>query len=111
MKRKPSKPTPIERFLALPDAEKARIADEAEEEFVHAKSKPLTARDKRILQKAGLPVASGRRDSGKRPISVTVQATLLREAEAFARKRGITRSELFEQGLRLAMSRPRAGAA
>jgi hypothetical protein len=46
---------------------------------------------------------------GAKVVSISVEASLLKSADAYAKREGIGRTELFVQGLRLAMGLSRAG--
>ena len=95
-------------FEALPDAEKNRIyADiEAKAHTLADTARPLTPRQRKAWGKAkkrmGRPQL-GR--NGTSIISVTVEKDLLRQANAYAKAKGLKRSELVTVGLRLAMGR------
>lgn len=94
-------------FEALPDVEKERIFRELDNltaEKVKA-ARPLTAAEKRrhfqTPRKVGRPKL-GR--SGTEIISVTVEKSLLKQANAYAKANGMKRSELVTLGLKMAMS-------
>lgn len=88
-------------------AEKARIAAELDaktpEEHL-AESRPLNRRERAvwkeiqraIKKKAGRPKI-GR---GVKVISLSVERTLLKEADAYAKRRGLKRAQLFAEGVR-----------
>ena len=92
-----------EAFDALPPAEKERIFREIDAKTTSqllAESKPLNARERaewrEIKKKMGRP----RIGAGTQVISVSVEKTLVKQADAYARRHRLTRSELFVQGLR-----------
>jgi hypothetical protein len=100
-------------FEALPDSEKERIYQEIDSESPEqrlAKSKPLTrsqrARWNRIKKNLGGRPKLGK--DGTQIISVTVEKELLKQANAYAKAKGLKRSELVTQGLRLAMQQDAA---
>src|SRR5438876_3810969 len=110
--KKPSKAkSNIEAFLALPDEEKARIADEGDREFVYWDSKPLSAAERKAFAKLQRRLGRPRHGEGSKPISVTVEKALLRQADAFARREGLSRAQLVARGLRLAITKSRSHAA
>ena len=96
------------KFLALSDAEKERIyrgIDRKTPEELVAHSKPLTPAQRRrwnSLRKklAGRPRLGA---NGTRIVSVTVERGLLKRADALAKAKGLNRSQLFSEGIRLAM--------
>ena len=94
-------------FEALPDSEKERIyqeIDQADPERFRAESKPLTAIDRerwnRFKKKAGRPKVG----QGVRIISLSVERGLLKEADAFAKRNGMSRAELVARALRSILS-------
>jgi hypothetical protein len=96
------------RFEALPDTEKERIYREIDgksTEQLVAESKPLTpaqrARWNRVKKNLGGRPKLGK--FGTAIVSITVERELLRKADAFAKAKGLKRSELFTRGVRLAM--------
>lgn len=95
-----------ELFDKLPDSEKERIfrqldnltPEQADKEF-----RPMTAAQKREHykpRKIGRPKL-GR--SGTEIISVTVEKALLKRANAYAKSKGMKRSELVSMGLKMAI--------
>ncbi len=98
-------------FDALPDAEKERIFNELENastEELLARSRPLTrseAARQREMRKAakarlGRPVIG----AGAKQVAVTLERGLLDRADAYARQRGLKRSEMIARGLTLLMA-------
>jgi hypothetical protein len=101
MKKKKSD---IEAFIALPDEEKERIFQELEAmttEEMLARSRPLNARERRQWAKFKARSKMGRPKvgSGARTISLTVELGLLKKADAYAKRHGISRAKLVAQGL------------
>ena len=93
----------IDEFISLPDAEKERIVAEIEAESPEqrlARSRPLNARERarwqRFKAKAGRP----RVGQGAKTISLTVERDLLKRADAYAKRHGMSRSRLVAEGLR-----------
>lgn len=92
----------IDEFIALPDSKKRRIVREIEAETPEqrfARSRPLNARERaqwrKFKRKMGRPVVG----KGAKTISLTVERDLLRRADEYARRHGISRSKLVAQGL------------
>jgi len=99
------KPTPIEAFDALSDAEKRRVVAEFDREFVGDTFRPLTPAQRNVWRKAkrgpGRPKVGG----GARVVSVSIERGLLRRADALAKRRKLTRSELLADALRAALAK------
>jgi hypothetical protein len=106
---KRKRPTPVEKFMALPDAEKHRQMAEFDREFVADKARPLTAAERRRWEKArrkpGRPLVG----EGVKVVSLSVEKGLLRRTDALARRRKLTRAELVAEALRDVLSRAKAG--
>jgi hypothetical protein len=97
------KKSPIDEFIALPDSEKERIVNEIEAETPQerlAKSRPLNARERAVWvafqRKAARPKPG---KNGVERISIRVEHSLLIEADRYAKKHKLNRSELFRRGL------------
>ena len=92
----------IDRFIAQPDSQKDRIVAEIEAETPAqrlSRSRPLNSRERRQwsrFKKMGRP----RVGKGAKTISLTVEKELLKQADAYARRHGISRAKLVAQGLR-----------
>jgi hypothetical protein len=97
-----TKNSDIEAFIALPDSEKDKVVREIEAESPAqrlARSRPLNAAERaqwrRFKRKMGRPKIGG----GARTISLTVERNLLKRADAYAKRHGISRAKLVAQGL------------
>ena len=109
------KKSPVDAFLALPDAEKEALVAKLDREFIADESMPLTPAMRRLWQRAkrkrpGRP----RIGKGAKRVLITVEAGLLKRADAFARQKGISRSQLISHGLQSVMrdkAKPRERAA
>jgi hypothetical protein len=95
----------IEEFIALPDSEKERIVRELDAETPEerlARSRPLNAKERaqwRRFKRLGRPKIG----KGARTISLTVEKDLLKRADAFAKRNGISRARLVAQGLEMVL--------
>jgi len=89
--------SPIEAFLALPDAEKEAQVAEFDKEFVA--SRPLNAAERRMWERIRRESAPERRKKA-RSISVPVDVKLLGKADDYAKAHGLTRAEVVELGLK-----------
>jgi hypothetical protein len=91
----------IDAFIALPDSEKERIFRKIEAETPEqrlTRSRALNARERaqwRRFKKLGRP----RIGDGAKTISLTVERDLLKRADAYAKRHGISRARLIAQGL------------
>ena len=89
--------SPIEEFIALPDAEKERIAAQFDKEFVATRR--LSPEQRKLWRKAKRRVGRPTIGEGSKAISITVEKGLLKQADALARRRKITRAELVAAAL------------
>ncbi len=64
-----------------------------------AESKPLTAAQ-RQLHRTARKVGRPRQGKGSQVVSVSVEKQLLKQADAYAKRQGLGRSELFILGLK-----------
>ncbi|HWE02789.1 MAG TPA: hypothetical protein VG326_10310 [Tepidisphaeraceae bacterium] len=106
-KSKPKKLTGLA-FEKLSAAEKERIyraIDASPPEKLWAESKPPTVGDRkrfaRVAKKMGGRPKVGK---GSKVVSISVEADLLKSADAYAKRLGIGRTELFVHGLRAVMA-------
>lgn len=87
-------------FTQMSAAELAKATQEFDREFVADSfaSPPADAkaRWKRARRKRGRP----RTGKGVRVISVSVEKSLLRQSDAFAKKQGVSRASLIAEGLK-----------
>lgn len=93
-----------EDFIALTDAEKARLVRQIERKTPEqrlAESRPLNpaqrAQWKRIKKKMGRP----RVGKGSKVISLSIERHLLKQADALAKRRHVTRARVVAEGLAL----------
>jgi hypothetical protein len=94
MKRKK---TYYQRFMQMSDAEREAEVARFDEEFV--RTKPLTGRQKAQHRRAGLKVGRPRVGRGAKRYSITLERGLAEKADALARKKKLSRSELIARGL------------
>lgn len=84
-------------------AELAESTEEFEKEFAFRKTRPLSAKDKRLHARAkrrGRP----RIGEGAEKFRVSIERGLLLKSDAYARKHGMSRSELIAKGLKAIMA-------
>jgi hypothetical protein len=96
----------IEEFIALRESEKERVVGEIEGEGPGerlARSRGLNGRERgqwrRFKGKMGRP----RVGKGARTISLTVEKGLLKRADAYAKRHGMSRARLVAMGLEAVM--------
>jgi hypothetical protein len=96
MKKKP--------YWELTSTELAEATKQFDEPFVVNKSRPLSPAEreewKRIKRKRGRP----RKGQGFQRVSVSIERQLLKRATALAKKRRLSRSQLFAQMLERALA-------
>ena len=91
----------IDQFIALSNSQKERIVRRIEAETPEqrlVRSRPLNAREReqwRRFKKLGRP----RIGKGAKTISLTVERDLLKRADAYAKRHGISRARLIARGL------------
>ena len=101
MKKKPKK-SAIDEFIALPDSEKDRIVQQFENETLEetlARSRPLNARERKQWRRFKAKMGRPKVGKGAKTISLTVEKNLLKQADAYAKRHGISRANLVAQGL------------
>lgn len=111
---KAGRPGAIDRFIALPDAEKERIWQEIDQqtpEELEARSKPLGPQDRKRWDKFQKRQGSaGRAKLGPRGVKVialSLERNLLDRADAYAKKLGLKRSQFLTQLLEAELSKAR----
>jgi hypothetical protein len=112
MRKKKRKPDAVERFLALSDAgREAEVAPFDRQEI--GPGKPLSARERKLWSRVK---SEGRRrgrptiGQGSKLVPVTIERGLLADADKFARRHRMKRSQMVAEGLRLVMQRERGAA-
>lgn len=94
---------PGKAYTRMSTADLAAATKEFDEDFVFEKAKPLTAADRKRharARKRGRPKAR----QGVENVRITIDRGLLREVDAFARARRMSRSELIARGLRAVLA-------
>jgi len=89
----------VKKYSQMNTGELAEATKEFDEEFAFLKARPLTDRQKKLhvqARKRGRP----RVGMGAEKIQVSVERSLLTRSDSFARKNGISRSEMIARGLR-----------
>lgn len=78
------------------DAEVARF----DREIPESEMKPLSAADRAVLRRAKKKGGRPRVGEGANRVLITVERGLLRRADSYARRKGMSRSELIARGLK-----------
>src|ERR1700722_11059699 len=86
-------------FDRLSDRAKEAIYQECER-IGPEDGKPLSAKDLRLHRQAGPPVGRPRVGEGALRINISMEKGLLRNADAVARQRGMTRAGLITESVR-----------
>ena len=110
---KEKRPT-IRTIMEMSPQERQRLVDSFDlpPGELRKQAKPLTEEDRALFDRVKKRMGPGRPKVGKgsKGVAVSVETGLLKSADAYARRLGIGRTELYVRGLRLAMahSSPRA---
>jgi len=98
-------PSPIEGFIALPDAQKDAEVAEFEKGIDPKDWHPLTPVQRRqwarIQSKGGRPKVG----KGAKIVPVSIERDLLKQVDSFAKRHKLKRSQMVAEGLRLIMKR------
>src|SRR5947208_1857073 len=100
------KHSPIEEFLALPDAEKEKVCAEFDKEFILDTFRPLTPAQRRLWERAKRTPDKPVKPEGRKVISVSLDKELVKRADAFAKKANLTRAALIARGLEAILPSP-----
>jgi len=110
-KTKRREPDAVEKFLALSPAEKeAELAIFERGEVPLSESRPLNAAQRKIWNRfqrkvRGRPTVG----AGSQVLSISIERRLLKEADSFAKRHKLKRSQMVAEGLRLLMGQRKAG--
>ncbi len=80
--------------------ELSEATKEFDEEFVIDRSRPLSKRERAVWNRAKGKGGRPRVGAGAEAVSVTIERTLLRDADRLALQLGLSRSQLIARGLR-----------
>lgn len=108
MSKRPAKPA---KYWTEMTAEELAEATKDLENLSFEDTRPMNARERREWEAFKRSPGRPRKAAGEKAarVLVTVAPELLKEADAYAKKEGITRSQLFAQGLKSIMRRRKAG--
>ncbi|MBI4586367.1 MAG: hypothetical protein HY717_20350 [Planctomycetes bacterium] len=90
-------------FTKMTASELADATREFDKPSPPGRFRPMTARERRQWERAKRGRGRPSKAPGQKAVRVllTIQPTLLAEADAFARRHGLSRSDLFARGLRI----------
>lgn len=77
------------------DAEVAKF----DQEFIAETAKPLTAKERNRDRRARRKRGRARIGAGAKRVLITIESSLLRRSDVYARKHGLSRSALITRGL------------
>ena len=100
---KKGKKSDIDEFVGLPDSEKRRIVAELDAEAPEeslARSRPLNANERRQWRRFKAKMGRPKIGKGAKTISLTVEKTLLKQADAYAKQHRISRAQVVAKGLK-----------
>ena len=98
------KKTPIERFLALSDAQKdAQVARFDRGEIPLSRSRPLTASQRKQWNRIRRGLGRPRIGQGAAIVPISIERGLLKEVNAFAKAHHLKRSQMVAEGLRMVL--------
>src|SRR4051812_34434917 len=86
-------------FDQLSEAEKEAVYQQCERVRPEA-GKALTARDRQRHRRAGLSVGRPRIGRGAKRINISMEQGLLKTADTFARRQGMTRASLISESVK-----------
>jgi len=103
---KSKKKDPVERFLALSDAQKdAEVAKFDRDEIPLSESRPLTPAERKRWNRIRRGLGRPQIGQGAAIVPISIERGLLKEVNAFAKAHHLKRSQMVAEGLRLVMRR------
>jgi hypothetical protein len=97
--------SPYAKFAALSGAGKEAVYAECDDPDVALRAKPMSARMKKLWEAAKRKGGRPRIGRGATRVLISVERGLLEDVDAFARRRKLTRSELFSRGVKAVMAK------
>jgi hypothetical protein len=92
--------SPYEKFAALTPAQKEAVYDECDDPDVALRSKPMSPRMRKLWGAAKRKGGRPRIGRGAARVLISIERGLLEDADAFARRQRLSRSELFSRGVK-----------
>jgi hypothetical protein len=99
---KKTRKSSVEKFIALPDSRKERIVKQLERETLRQsieRSRPLGTKERRQWGRFKAKMGRPKIGKGAKTISLTMEKDLLKQADTYARRHGISRAKLVAQGI------------
>jgi len=94
----------VAKYAALGPVELQKATRQFDQEMVVDRSRPLTARERRLWEKARRRPGRPRRGAGVKVISVSVERGLLGRSDRLAKALGVSRAALIECGLKAVLA-------
>lgn len=103
--RKKRVASPYDKFAALTDAEKEAAYRGLDDPQIALKSKPLDPHMKTLWKRAKRRGGRPRVGRGAKRVLLSIEQGLLEQADQFARRKNMTRSELFSRGVKAMLAK------
>jgi len=100
MKKTRKSRSPYEKFSSLSRAEKEGVYRECDDPDVALRSRPMDPRMKKLWKRAKSKGGRPRIGRGATRVLISIERGLLEDVDAFARRRRVTRSQLFSEGVK-----------
>jgi hypothetical protein len=97
--------SPYAKFAALSDAEKEAVYDECDDPKIALRARPMSARMRKLWERAKRKGGRPRIGKGAARVLISIEKGLLEDADAFAQRRRMSRSELFSRGVRAVLAK------
>jgi len=104
MKNK-KKMSPIEKFLALSDAEKDAEVAQFDREIPLSETRPLNAAERKLWRRVKRRLGRPKVGQGAKMVAVSIERGLLQRADRYAKRHAMKRAELIAAGLKLVLAR------
>lgn len=101
-KRKP--PSPYGKFAALSAAEKEAVYEGLDDPEIASRARPLNPKLRKLWNKAKRKGGRPRVGRGAQRVLLSIERGLLEQADTFARRERMTRSELFSRGVKAVLA-------
>jgi hypothetical protein len=94
-----------EKFSSISQAEKEAVYQECDDPDVAMRSRPLDSRMKKLWKRAKSKGGRPRIGRGATRVLISIERGLLEDVDDFARRRRVTRSQLFSEGVKTVLSK------
>jgi hypothetical protein len=96
--------SPYRKFAALSDAQKEAVYRSLEDPEIASHSKPLSPKLRKLWRKAKGNGGRPRVGRGAKRVLLSIERGLLEQADSFAHRQGMTRSEVFSRGVKAVLA-------